>query len=221
MLRAQKLPNWIARWFSSECNRVIDLELSMIFLPRKIWTFHFYQIWDLDFFRIWLAFLLEKTIALPETNVAPENQWLEDSFPFGMTYFQVRSVSFWEVLGGEAKTSSRKFILLLMDRARSRLRPLHLMGTLSPYPWRCSRCFGSWGCGIVHKGFVCIIMLSYVGLHVFLMFFPQAFPNLDRDPMVSARHLQDAGIRSEAHRFYGAVDLGGISQGKNSKAPNS
>ncbi len=27
-------------------------------------------------------------IILPETNVAPENWWLEDEFPFGMAYFQ-------------------------------------------------------------------------------------------------------------------------------------
>ena len=26
--------------------------------------------------------------ALPETNMAPENQWLEDEFPFGKAYFQ-------------------------------------------------------------------------------------------------------------------------------------
>ena len=26
---------------------------------------------------------------LPETNIAPENGWLEDAFPFGMAYFQV------------------------------------------------------------------------------------------------------------------------------------
>ena len=26
---------------------------------------------------------------LPETNIAPENGWLEDEFPFGMVYFQV------------------------------------------------------------------------------------------------------------------------------------
>ena len=25
---------------------------------------------------------------LPETNIAPENGWLEDEFPFGMVYFQ-------------------------------------------------------------------------------------------------------------------------------------
>ena len=29
------------------------------------------------------------TIILPETNIAPENQWLEDEFPFGKAYFQV------------------------------------------------------------------------------------------------------------------------------------
>ena len=35
---------------------------------------------------------------LPETNskLAPENGWLEDEFPFGMAYFQVRTVSFRE-----------------------------------------------------------------------------------------------------------------------------
>ena len=27
---------------------------------------------------------------LPETNIAPENQWLEDYFPFGEAYFQGR-----------------------------------------------------------------------------------------------------------------------------------
>ncbi len=25
---------------------------------------------------------------LPETNIAPENGWLEDEIPFGMAYFQ-------------------------------------------------------------------------------------------------------------------------------------
>jgi len=36
---------------------------------------------------------------LPETNIAPENGWLEaleDVFPFGMAYFRVRTVSFRE-----------------------------------------------------------------------------------------------------------------------------
>ena len=35
---------------------------------------------------------------LPETNMlfAPENGWMEDQFPFGMVYFQVRTVSFRE-----------------------------------------------------------------------------------------------------------------------------
>ena len=28
-------------------------------------------------------------ITLPETNIAPENGWLEDEFPFRMAYFQV------------------------------------------------------------------------------------------------------------------------------------
>ena len=31
---------------------------------------------------------------LPETNIAPENQWLEDAFPFGIAHLQVRTVSF-------------------------------------------------------------------------------------------------------------------------------
>ena len=33
---------------------------------------------------------------LPETNMAPENGWLEDEFPFGKAYFQGRTVSFRE-----------------------------------------------------------------------------------------------------------------------------
>ena len=33
---------------------------------------------------------------LPKTNIAPENRWLEDQFPFGMTYFHGRAVSFRE-----------------------------------------------------------------------------------------------------------------------------
>ncbi len=28
-------------------------------------------------------------LTLPETNIAPENGWLEDDFPFGKPYFQV------------------------------------------------------------------------------------------------------------------------------------
>ena len=32
--------------------------------------------------------IFEKT-TLPKTNIAPENGWLEDEFPFGMAYFQV------------------------------------------------------------------------------------------------------------------------------------
>ena len=33
---------------------------------------------------------------LPETNMAPENGWLEYQLSFGMAYFQVRTVSFRE-----------------------------------------------------------------------------------------------------------------------------
>ena len=33
---------------------------------------------------------------LKRTAKAPENQWLEDGFPFGMAYFQGRTVSFGE-----------------------------------------------------------------------------------------------------------------------------
>ena len=36
------------------------------------------------------------TLTLPETNIAPENGWLEDEFPFGMAQFQWRTVSFRE-----------------------------------------------------------------------------------------------------------------------------
>ncbi len=35
-------------------------------------------------------------INLPETNIAPENGWLEYYFPIGIAYFQVQTVSFRE-----------------------------------------------------------------------------------------------------------------------------
>ncbi len=35
-------------------------------------------------------------VTLPETNITPENVWLEYYFPFGMIYFQGRTVSFRE-----------------------------------------------------------------------------------------------------------------------------
>ena len=35
---------------------------------------------------------------LPETNMAPENGWLEYVFPFGKAYFQVQTVSFRECI---------------------------------------------------------------------------------------------------------------------------
>ena len=38
--------------------------------------------------------LLEDTLF--ETNIAPENGWLEYEFPFGMPYFQGRTVGFRE-----------------------------------------------------------------------------------------------------------------------------
>ena len=36
-----------------------------------------------------LSKVLTSWLTLPETNMAPENQWLEDEFPFGKAYFQV------------------------------------------------------------------------------------------------------------------------------------
>ena len=43
---------------------------------------------------IWKKWLRNDT--LPETNMAPENGWLEYWFPLGMAYFQGRTVSFRE-----------------------------------------------------------------------------------------------------------------------------
>ena len=43
-----------------------------------------------------LAVILHPKCTLPETNIAPENEWLEDEFPFGMAYFQRRTVGFRE-----------------------------------------------------------------------------------------------------------------------------
>ena len=42
-----------------------------------------------DFNQTWiLAFY--QTCTLPETNLAPENWWLEDYFPFGEAHFQMQ-----------------------------------------------------------------------------------------------------------------------------------
>ena len=80
--------------------------------------------------------MLEKTIALPETNVAPENQWLEDSFPFGMTYFQVGSVSFWEVLGGDG--SSQEQITAPAPDGNPESLPVEVFTMLELGMWDCS-----------------------------------------------------------------------------------
>ena len=45
--------------------------------------------------------ILFRDHTLPETNIAPENGWLEYYFPlgsFGKAYFQVQTVSFRELL---------------------------------------------------------------------------------------------------------------------------
>ncbi len=76
---------------------------------------------------------------LPETNIAPENQWLKDEFPFGMAYFRgyvsfrvciswclccffvvpmLQSVSFFgSILDHQGKTKTAVFSLL-EDRAQ-------------------------------------------------------------------------------------------------------
>ena len=46
-------------------------------------------------------------VTLPETNIAPQNGWLEDEFPFGMAYFQGQTVSFRE---GTTKTGHFKVV---------------------------------------------------------------------------------------------------------------
>ena len=38
--------------------------------------------------QVWLIVSIAMDLTLPETNIAPENGWLEDSFPFGKAYFQ-------------------------------------------------------------------------------------------------------------------------------------
>ena len=47
--------------------------------------------WNDRFLRIIsrYIYILIYVYTLPETNIAPENGWLEDEFPFGMAYFQV------------------------------------------------------------------------------------------------------------------------------------
>ena len=62
------------------------------------------QVWNsvfVSFFEVWKNFnkkVAMERYTLPETNIAPENGWLEYSFPFGMAYFQGRTVSFGECI---------------------------------------------------------------------------------------------------------------------------
>ena len=51
------------------------------------------------------------TNTLPETNIAPENGWLEDYFPFGKRYFQGQTVSFGESMN---PNQSNVFMLELL-----------------------------------------------------------------------------------------------------------
>ena len=44
----------------------------------------------------WGKVLLHVPVTLPETNITPENGWLEYYFPIGKAYFQGRTVSFRE-----------------------------------------------------------------------------------------------------------------------------
>ena len=62
--------------------------------------------------KVWLGnfgrargFSKKMMVTLPETNIAPENGWLEYYFPIGMAYFQVRTVSF-----SEGKPPTRSFL---------------------------------------------------------------------------------------------------------------
>ena len=40
-------------------------------------------------------------VALPETNIAPEDGWLEDDFPFEKAYFQILSFCTFEMTSKE------------------------------------------------------------------------------------------------------------------------
>ena len=51
------------------------------------------QMDDLGGFPIIFWFNTHIDTTLPETNIDPENGWLEDYFPFGKAYFQGRTVS--------------------------------------------------------------------------------------------------------------------------------
>ena len=49
-----------------------------------------YPIWIMKTWRSYFPM----AVTLPETNISPENGWLEDLFPFGKALFQGRPVSF-------------------------------------------------------------------------------------------------------------------------------
>ena len=46
--------------------------------------------------RCYTTCLKDSMATLPETNIAPKNEWLEYYLPIGEAYFQVQTVSFRE-----------------------------------------------------------------------------------------------------------------------------
>ena len=47
---------------------------------------------------------------LPETNISPENRWLEDEFPFGMANFQGGSGRVMCLIGGAVPISALELL---------------------------------------------------------------------------------------------------------------
>ena len=57
---------------------------------QMVETFHgFSHFLFVHFWGFFWGVLGLQQYTLPETNIAPENWWLEDEFPFRMSYFEV------------------------------------------------------------------------------------------------------------------------------------
>ena len=64
---------------------------------------------------------IQTVVTLPQTNIAPENGWLEYYFPIGEAYFHGQALSFREVIAGFLN-HQRRINLMASVRQESRAK---------------------------------------------------------------------------------------------------
>ena len=132
---------WFEIWVNN--NKITTLRIdSQALIPLNLhhWTYliisnyHiiciiWYTSWiDVPYFIHCHMDLQIDLVTLPATNIAPENGWLEYQFPFGMAYFQVRTVSFREC------TYIYLVSWISFDKATSSWTRVQLLATIPQIP---------------------------------------------------------------------------------------